>query len=275
MLLICPHPDRGPAGPAAREHDRRRAVAAAVPRARPAVGRRRAGQPAGGPPGGGQADTDRARRQPRRAGLRAPRDDRRRPARRAPVDHRRPAARPSSAAGAQLREVFDDVVGRCPDPTRCWPRSTSCAGPSTPAGPNGRSAASRRPHAARAAIAGTDAGDRADATAAPGPDAAPRTPRRRSGAAYTRPAPAGPGVGWLRRLGPFIRRYRGTVIATLVFSVVAQTLIGLLPLIQQVILDHSIISHDRAHRPAARAARAHRRVRVHAPTTPAGTSAPR
>ena len=28
-------------------------------------------------------------------------------------------------------------------------------------------------------------------------------------AAYTRPGPAGPGIGWLRRLGPFIRRYRG------------------------------------------------------------------
>lgn len=64
-------------------------------------------------------------------------------------------------------------------------------------------------------------------------------------AAYTRPAPAGDGVGWLRRLGPFIRRYRGTVIATLICSVVAQVLIGLLPLIQQRILDHSIIERDR------------------------------
>jgi ATP-binding cassette, subfamily B, bacterial len=61
--------------------------------------------------------------------------------------------------------------------------------------------------------------------------------------AFTRPAPAGPGVGWLRRLAPFIRRYRRTVIATLVFSVVAQVFIGLLPLIQQRILDDSILTH--------------------------------
>ncbi len=64
--------------------------------------------------------------------------------------------------------------------------------------------------------------------------------------AFTRPAPVGPGVGWLRRLGPFIGRYKRTAIATMVFSVVAQTLIGLLPLIQQRVLDHSIIRHDRA-----------------------------
>ena len=61
---------------------------------------------------------------------------------------------------------------------------------------------------------------------------------------YTRPGPAGPGNGWLRRLGPFIRRYRGAVIATLILSVVAQTLIGLLPLIQQVIVDHSILTKE-------------------------------
>ncbi len=67
----------------------------------------------------------------------------------------------------------------------------------------------------------------------------------RASAAYTRPAPAGPGVGWLRRLRPFIRRYRKTVIATLIFSVVAQTLIGLLPLIQQIILDKSILTDER------------------------------
>ena len=64
-------------------------------------------------------------------------------------------------------------------------------------------------------------------------------------AAHTRPAPAGPGVGWLRRLGPFVRRYRGLVVATLVCSVVAQVLIGLLPLIQQQILDHSITTDER------------------------------
>jgi ABC-type multidrug transport system fused ATPase/permease subunit len=61
-------------------------------------------------------------------------------------------------------------------------------------------------------------------------------------AAYTRPGPAGEGIGWLRRLGPFIGRYRGAVIATLILSVIAQTLIGLLPLIQQKIVDHSILT---------------------------------
>ncbi len=63
-------------------------------------------------------------------------------------------------------------------------------------------------------------------------------------AAYTRPAPAAPGVGWLRRLVPFIRSYKRTVVATLVFSVVAQVMIGLLPLIQQKIVDHGIVSQD-------------------------------
>ena len=67
-----------------------------------------------------------------------------------------------------------------------------------------------------------------------------------SDAAATRPAPAGPGVGWLRRLGPYIVRYKRTVIATLIFSVIAQTLIALLPLIQEIIVDHSIIGYDRA-----------------------------
>ena len=67
--------------------------------------------------------------------------------------------------------------------------------------------------------------------------------------AYTRPAPAGPGIGWLRRLGPFVGRYRKAVYITLIFSVIAQTFIGLLPLIQQRIIDHSIIRHDEALRP--------------------------
>ena len=66
-----------------------------------------------------------------------------------------------------------------------------------------------------------------------------------SDAAYTRPGPAGEGVGWLRRLGPFISRYRAAVIGTLILSVVAQTLIGLLPLIQQKIVDHSILTKER------------------------------
>jgi ATP-binding cassette subfamily B protein len=47
-------------------------------------------------------------------------------------------------------------------------------------------------------------------------------------------------------MGPFVRRYKGTVIATLIFSVVAQTLIGILPLIQKVIIDDAIIGHSRA-----------------------------
>ena len=68
---------------------------------------------------------------------------------------------------------------------------------------------------------------------------------RQSDAAYTRPGPAGEGIGWLRRLGPFISRYRAAVIGTLILSVVAQTLIGLLPLIQQKIVDHSILTKER------------------------------
>jgi ABC-type multidrug transport system fused ATPase/permease subunit len=64
-------------------------------------------------------------------------------------------------------------------------------------------------------------------------------------AALTRPAPPGPGVGWLRRLAPFIRRYKAAAVATVVCSIVAQVLIGLLPLLQQQILDHSITSDDR------------------------------
>ena len=76
------------------------------------------------------------------------------------------------------------------------------------------------------------------------PTTVSRTPPPATDAAATRPAPAGPGVGWLRRLGPFVARYRGVVIATLALSVIAQVLIGLLPLIQQRILDDSIISQE-------------------------------
>ena len=61
-------------------------------------------------------------------------------------------------------------------------------------------------------------------------------------AAYTRPGPAGPGasVGFAGS-GRSSAATDGAVIATLILSVVAQTLIGLLPLIQQVIVDHSIL----------------------------------
>jgi ATP-binding cassette subfamily B protein len=69
-------------------------------------------------------------------------------------------------------------------------------------------------------------------------------PTHDSSAAYVRPAPAGPGVGWLKRLGPFLARYKKASIATVTFSVIAQVLIGVLPLIQQRIIDHSIISKD-------------------------------
>ena len=118
-----------------------------------------------------------------------------------------------------------------PIPTACSSPSTTCASPSTPAGPS----APRRPWRRGARHVTVD--DR-------------RASRQRvraelADAAHTRPAPAGPGVGWLRRLGPFVRRYRGLVIATLVCSVVAQVLIGLLPLIQQQILDHSITTDER------------------------------
>lgn len=62
--------------------------------------------------------------------------------------------------------------------------------------------------------------------------------------AFIRPAPAGPGIGWLRRLGPFLVRYRRPAIVTVVCSVIAQGLIGLLPLIQQRIIDHSILGNE-------------------------------
>jgi len=46
-------------------------------------------------------------------------------------------------------------------------------------------------------------------------------------------------------MAPFIRRYRGLTITVVALSVVAQVMIGLLPLIQQQILDHSIENRDR------------------------------
>src|SRR5690606_40029824 len=65
-------------------------------------------------------------------------------------------------------------------------------------------------------------------------------------AAYTRPVPASEGVGWLRRLWPFLRRYRGTLLAALAVSVVAQGLIALLPLLQKVIVDDAIVERERS-----------------------------
>jgi ATP-binding cassette subfamily B protein len=61
--------------------------------------------------------------------------------------------------------------------------------------------------------------------------------------AYTRPGPRD--EGWLRRLWPFMRRYRRTLVVALVMSVVAQALIALLPLLQKVIVDDAIIGQDR------------------------------
>ena len=130
----------------------------------------------------------------------------------------------------------------------------------------------RRHHGTDGGIAGmttteADADGASTRRGSPRPSGpAPPTPGRR------RP---GPGVGWLRRLGPFIGRYRGLAIATLIFSVVAQVLIGLLPLIQQVILDQSILSDDRPIGPLLGAARADRRAAGSPPTTPAATTAPR
>lgn len=60
--------------------------------------------------------------------------------------------------------------------------------------------------------------------------------------AFTRPGPRD--EGWLRRLWPFLRRYRWTTLAALVCSVAAQALIGLLPLLQQRIVDHGIVARD-------------------------------
>ena len=65
----------------------------------------------------------------------------------------------------------------------------------------------------------------------------------RAGVAFTRPGPGE--LGWLRRLWPFLARHRWTTVAALVLSVVAQALIGLLPLLQQQIIDHGIVADDR------------------------------
>lgn len=61
-------------------------------------------------------------------------------------------------------------------------------------------------------------------------------------AAFVRPG--APELGWLRRLWPFVRRHRWSAVGALAFSVVSQTLIGLLPLIQQRVIDHGIIAKD-------------------------------
>ncbi|HWL42836.1 MAG TPA: ABC transporter ATP-binding protein [Ilumatobacter sp.] len=63
-----------------------------------------------------------------------------------------------------------------------------------------------------------------------------------SDAAFVRPGP--PDRGWLRRLWPFVARHRWTTVFALVLSVVAQALIGLLPLLQQRIIDHGIVAED-------------------------------
>ena len=132
-----------------------------------------------------------------------------------------------------MRAVLDDVLERCADPAgvlialddlrlaldaRWWPACGRGARWPRHAPRERRAATARRPEAAGPLVVD---------------------------AAMIRPAPAGPGVGWLRRLGPFVRRYRRTIVATLVCSVVAQVLIGLLPLIQQQILDHSITTEER------------------------------
>lgn len=75
---------------------------------------------------------------------------------------------------------------------------------------------------------------------------APEVDEPRLAAAHVRPGATGPGVGWIRRMAPFIRRYRRTAIGALVLSVVAQVFIGLLPLIQALILDDAIIGQDRS-----------------------------
>ena len=50
---------------------------------------------------------------------------------------RRPGAPPPTPAGQALRDVLDDVLARCADPTPCSPPSTTSASRSTPAGPSG------------------------------------------------------------------------------------------------------------------------------------------
>jgi len=63
-------------------------------------------------------------------------------------------------------------------------------------------------------------------------------------AAFTRPGPVD--AGWLKRLWPYVRPYRWVTVAALLCSIAAQALIGLLPLIQQMIIDHGIVAEDRS-----------------------------
>jgi ATP-binding cassette subfamily B protein len=52
-------------------------------------------------------------------------------------------------------------------------------------------------------------------------------------------------AGWLRRLAPFIKPYRGTFAASLALSVLGQGLVASTPLIQQVIVDDAVVSDRR------------------------------
>ena len=215
-------------------------VAVAVPRARAAGQRARAGRRPGGPPGRHQADADRPRRRARRARLRDPRDAGRRPPGRAGGRSPTPDGRPPTPPERGFRDGARRGARVLRRPRgRADRASTSCVPPSTPAGRQRRGAATPRP---ADPTASTSACRRASTTADRAGRARRRRPVRRSG---VHAAGAGrTGVGWLRRLRPFFRRYKGTIIATFAFSIIAQVLIGLLPLIQQRIVDDSIISDD-------------------------------
>ena len=135
-------------------------------------------------------------------------------------------------AAAEFRGVLDEVLMACDKPEAVLD-ALEHGPPST-----------RRSVGAARRCRATALGRRRSPMSAAPDDSTGKERQDLTDAAYTRPGAAGEGIGWLRRLGPFIRRYRTEVIATLVLSVVAQTLIGLLPLIQQIIVDHSILAKE-------------------------------
>ncbi len=61
----------------------------------------------------------------------------------------------------------------------------------------------------------------------------------------TRSAPIPVEGSWWHRLSPFLRPHRARLAGALVFSVVGQGLVALLPLIQKVIVDDAVVAHRR------------------------------
>src|SRR5436190_16256936 len=53
-------------------------------------------------------------------------------------------------------------------------------------------------------------------------------------------------VGWLRGLAPILRPYRKPLIAAIGFASIGQFSLALVPLVQQVIVDDTILHHTRS-----------------------------